>query len=58
MVNIHLLVVSEVICSPTLVGVQVRLDDRSQLVVVAVKLLRVHQQVASEVWLVLRAAPH
>ena len=35
-------------CGPILVRVQVRLDDCSQLVVVPLELLRVHQQVVSE----------
>ena len=41
-------VLSEVIHNPTFVRVQVRLDDCSQLGVVALELLRVHQQVVSE----------
>ena len=39
---------SEVVRDPRLVRVQVGLDDRPQLVVVALKLLRVHQQVVSQ----------
>ena len=39
---------SEVIHDPRLVRVQVGLDDCSQLVVVTLKLLRVHQQMVSQ----------
>ena len=43
-IHVHRNCLSEVIHDPRLVRVQVGLDDRSQLVVVTHKLLRVHQQ--------------
>ena len=47
-IHVHWICLSEVIHDPRLVRVQVGLDDRSQLVVVTLKLLRVHQQMVSE----------
>ena len=47
-VHVHRNCFSEVIHDPRLVRVQVGLDDCSQLVVVILKLLRVHQQMVSQ----------
>ena len=47
-VHVHRNCFSEVIHDPRLVRVQVGLDDCSQLVVVTLKLLRVHQQMVSQ----------
>ena len=47
-VHVHRNCFSEVIHDPCLVRVQIGLDDRSQLVVVTLKLLRVHQQMVSQ----------
>ena len=47
-VHVHRSCFSEVIHDPRLVRVQVSLDDCSQLVVVTLKLLRVHQQMVSQ----------
>ena len=47
-VHVHRNCFSEVIHDPRLVRAQVGLDDRSQLVVVTLKLLRVHQQMVSQ----------
>ena len=44
----HWICLSEVIHDQLLVRVQVSLDDRSQVVVVTLKLLRVHQQMISQ----------
>ena len=44
-VHVHRNCFSEVIHDPRLVRVQVGLDDCSQLVVITLKLLRVHQQI-------------
>ena len=46
--NFHWIRFSEVVRDPRLVLVQVGLDDRLQLVLVTLKLLRVHQQMVSE----------
>ena len=45
--HVHWICLPEVVHDPRLVRVQVGLNDRSQLVVVAFKLLGVHQQVVS-----------
>ena len=47
-VHVHRNCLSEVMHDPRLVRVQVGLDDRSQLVVVTLKLLRVHRQMVSQ----------
>ena len=47
-IHVYWICLSEVIHDPRLVRVQVGLDDRSQLVVVTLKLLRVHQQMVSQ----------
>ena len=47
-IHVHWICLSEVIHDPRLVRVQLGLDDRSQLVVVTLKLLRVHQQMVSQ----------
>ena len=47
-VHVHRNCFSEVIHDPRLVRVQIGLDDRSQLVVITLKLLRVHQQMISQ----------
>ena len=47
-VHVHRNCFSEVIHDPRLVRVQVGLDDCSQLVVITLKLLRVHQQMVSQ----------
>ena len=56
-IHVHWICFSEVIHDPRLVRVQVGLDDRSQLVVVTLKLLRVHQQNGLSVSVVIPATP-
>ena len=47
-IHFHWICFSEVVHDPRLHRVQVALDDRPQLVVVTLKLLRVHQQMVSQ----------
>ena len=47
-IHVHWICFSEIIHDPRLFRVQVGLDDRSQLVLVTLKLLRVHQQMVSQ----------
>ena len=47
-IHFHWICFSEVVHDPCLVRVQVGLDDRSQFVVVTLKLLRVHSQIVSQ----------
>ena len=47
-IHFHWICFSELIHDPLLVRVQVGMDDRPQLVVVTLKLLRVHQQMVSQ----------
>ena len=48
MIRVQWICFSEVVHDPRLVRVQVGLDDRPQLVVETLKLLRVHQQMVSQ----------
>ena len=49
-IHIHWICFPEVVHDPRLVRVQVGLDDRPQLVVVTLKLLRVQQMVSQFLW--------